>query len=94
MPTALDFIDGRTHSLRNFEPDDFHEALAGEFERPELRQALRFIEAERFYAMLKPAHKMAVHLDLDELRAFVDANPWLVEWVNVYAELEEVRPLE
>lgn len=95
MPiSSISELTRRSHSLRNFEAEEFIQAwnmAETEGERQQVRAAMDFIEAGRFSDMLRQTFSMMVHLDLDELEQFAEDNPWLIRWVQVWATIEEVR---
>lgn len=91
----LDDIKRRPHSYRNYEPQEFIYLIEEGENIREIRPALRRIEDGRFHTMLEKAHRFWFPLDQDEMELYAERNPRLIQWLEVYAKLEEqIAPSE
>lgn len=79
----------RPHSWRHYEPQEFQYLIDEEYKKSRVRQELRGIEAGRFHEYLENAHEFWWPLDVDEKVEFAEKNPRLVQWIEVYAQLED-----
>jgi len=91
---ALRDIQFRPHSIRNYDPREFRLLLDAGVERHELMKVIRSIEGERFDSMLDEAHRFFRALDEDERQGWARNNPGFMQWLNVWATLEEVQSFE
>lgn len=81
----------RAHSYRNFEPDEFVEALE-EDSQTEVRSALQRVESGRFAPFLEQTSAFFSRLDQDEQETFTRRNPGLVRWMSAYNILHDYNP--
>lgn len=85
----------RSHSYRNYEPEEFVQAFlnaeGSNREEARVREAMEIMEGGRFEPMLKRAHRMAAHLDLDEAEEWWEDNEELRRWVNAWAFIQHQR---
>lgn len=79
----------RGHSIRNYKPEEFR-VVARNSGKPEAREELRAVEGGRFNTLLKSYHEFFRALDPDERRTWANGNPLIMEWVNVWAFLEDL----
>lgn len=91
LEDALEELMFRGHSLRNYDPREFRNLYERGASKRRLRQELQRIEDGRFNDMLKEAHWMFSALDEDEQEGFARNNPGLIEWMNVWALLEDQK---
>lgn len=56
------------------------------------REALHYIEGERFVPLLEAGHKFFTQLDTDERERFARENPGLIRWIGVYGMAEDLNP--
>lgn len=84
----------RSHSLRNYDPREFRYMKDQGVSKKKLREELRIIESARFEPILDKTHRMFVHLDEDERRDFARNNPGIMDWVSVWADLEDQATFE
>lgn len=82
----------KSHSWRNYEPDEFIQLLESDFPKDKIREELDVMESGRFNKMLESAYKFYIHLDLDEKKEFYRRNPDLVRWLEVYGRAEDAYP--
>lgn len=80
-------IDRRSHSWRNFEPQEVID-FAHEESKYDGRVLLDYIEGGRFQPMLKAGYDFFIQLDPDERRAFADRNQDFVDWLGAFAFCE------
>lgn len=78
----------RSHSIRNFRPEEFRVAAANSG-KTETRKALRAVEGGRLDPLLKNHHRFFRALDEDEQEMWSRGNPLIMEWMNVWAFLED-----
>lgn len=88
--TTRQDITTRSHSWRNFEPEEFLEVAMADGEA-NAREALKYVESGRFYPSLKETYNFFIPLDPDERREWVDRNPDMAKWIGVYAALEHLN---
>lgn len=81
----------RSHSYRNFEPQEFVDAL-DESDRSLVLEALERVESGRFEPMLEKASVFFAKLDRDEKDTFTRRNPGLVMWMSVWNRLNGYDP--
>lgn len=81
----------RGHSYRNYDPEEFLLLSNAGINKGTLRTELDVIEDGRFNEMLNEAYNFWIPLDPDEKEMFAERNPDLLDWLEVYATLEEVR---
>lgn len=81
----------RPHSWRGYEPQEFMQ-LARETDQRTARGELKTVEAGRLAEMLRYTHKFFTPLDADEKRDWANRNPDMVEWMGVWAALEDQDP--
>jgi len=89
-PVPVD-LTTRPHSYRGYEPEEFMNLLEEGVSKSDLRTELKVIESRRFYDMLKETYDFWVPLDLDEKELFYSRSKHIVEWLEVYATLEDLR---
>lgn len=79
----------RTHSWRNYDPEEFVEAARVDG-KVNARQELKAVEGGRFYPFLKAGHKFFRALDPDEMQSWANQNPEMMKWIGVYGYLEDL----
>lgn len=87
--TARD-LTMRSHSWRNYEPEEFIEAAKADG-KVNAREELRTVEGGRFYPLLEAGHKFFTPLDPDERREWAKRNPDMMEWIAVWGYLEDLN---
>lgn len=85
----FDDIKRRTHSYRNYEPEEFfYLAESEEIGDGELLDEFKMIEGQRIVPMLDEAYNFFKVLDPDEMRTFNERNPDLMAWMEAYIQLQ------
>jgi len=85
----FDDIKRRSHSYRNYEPEEFfYLAESEEIGDEELLNEMRLIEGQRLIPMLDEIYSFFIPLDLDERKTFNERNPDLMAWVEAYIQLQ------
>lgn len=81
----------RSHSWRNYGPDEFVEAAIADG-KVEARTELSAVESGRFEPMLEAGSKFFRALDPDERREFANRNPDMMRWLGAWNMLQDLNP--
>jgi len=89
---TIEDLTHRPHSYRNYDPQEFVDALEAGEDSAGLRSALNRIESARLEPLLENTSSMFARLDRDEQETFTRRNAGLVRWMSVYNRLNDFDP--
>lgn len=92
-------LTDRTHSYRNYRPQDFVEYPIedGKFiadKYIDARKVFRRMESGRFHDMMDKTSRFFASLDPDEKRMWANRNPDMMEWIGTFGYIEELNTFE